>query len=340
MSSSRPSPTPSPPPDTTAGRPVNTAGARPGPTPDHRYLLDNTKVEAGERFTWLAELFDGVTRGNVDRLGVTAGWRCWEVGAGGPSIPEALATAVGPTGHVLATDINPAWLDSHGTYQVLQHDIVKDPPPQPGTFDLVHARLVLVHVPDRARALATMVAALRPGGLAAGRGRRHRAAAAGLPRRGRPGTAARQPAAASRPGVDDPPRRRSSIRPYVAASVACGRPRRCRGRRLLSGRRGCLRPAGDRDGAHGPRRVARRGSGRRRRDRRAPGRHRRRSTRPHPRAADIGVGGAARNSPCTRTPVARNRKEVWIKIGRKFPITRTQLHQRSITRPKARHLVS
>jgi trans-aconitate methyltransferase len=31
-------------------------------------------------------------------------------------------------------------------------------------FDLVHARLVLVHVPDRARALATMVAALRPGG--------------------------------------------------------------------------------------------------------------------------------------------------------------------------------
>ncbi|MFI7229519.1 methyltransferase domain-containing protein [Nonomuraea angiospora] len=43
-------------------------------------------------------------------------------------------------------------------------------PPQPGAFDLVHARLVLVHVhvhvhvPDRARALATMVAALRPGG--------------------------------------------------------------------------------------------------------------------------------------------------------------------------------
>src|SRR3954447_26836016 len=43
-----------------------------------------------------------------------------------------------------------------------RHDIVADPPP--GTFDLVHARLVLVHVPDRARALATMVAALRRGG--------------------------------------------------------------------------------------------------------------------------------------------------------------------------------
>jgi SAM-dependent methyltransferase len=132
--------------------------------PDHRYLLDNAQAEAGERFVALAELFDGVTRGHFDRLGVGPGWRCWEVGAGGRSIPEALAAAVGPTGYVLATDINPAWLDPHGTYEVRRHDLAADPPPEPGTFDLVHARLVLVHIPDRARALATMVAALRPGG--------------------------------------------------------------------------------------------------------------------------------------------------------------------------------
>jgi hypothetical protein len=136
----------------------------PSPGPDHRYLLDNARVEAGERFGWLAELFDGVTRGHVDRLGLRPGWRCWEVGAGGRSVPEALAATVGPTGYVLATDINPAWLDPHGGYEVRRHDVVADPPPQPGTFDLVHARLVLVHLPDRAQALATMVAALRPGG--------------------------------------------------------------------------------------------------------------------------------------------------------------------------------
>lgn len=129
---------------------------------DRRYLLDNAQVEAGERFVALAELFDGVTRGHFDRLGVGPGWRCWEVGAGGRSIPEALAAAVGPDGYVLATDINPAWLDQHGPYEVRRHDVAADPPP--GIFDLVHARLVLVHVPDRARALATMVAALRPGG--------------------------------------------------------------------------------------------------------------------------------------------------------------------------------
>ncbi|MFJ5925056.1 methyltransferase domain-containing protein [Kitasatospora sp. NPDC092948] len=128
------------------------------------YLLDNARAEAGERFVRLAELFDGVTRGHFDRLGVGAGSRCWEVGAGGASIPEALAAAVGPTGYVLATDINPSWLKEADGYEVRRHDVAADPPPEPGTFDLVHARLVLVHVPDRARALATMVAALRPGG--------------------------------------------------------------------------------------------------------------------------------------------------------------------------------
>jgi SAM-dependent methyltransferase len=86
------------------------------------------------------------------------------VGAGGPSIPEALAATVGPTGYVLATDIDPSWLRPDGGYEVRRHDVAVDPPPEPGTFDLVHARLVLVHLPDRARALATMVAALRPGG--------------------------------------------------------------------------------------------------------------------------------------------------------------------------------
>ena len=53
--------------------------------PARGYLLDNARAEAGERFAWLAELFDGVTRAHFDRLGVRAGSRCWEVGAGGPA---------------------------------------------------------------------------------------------------------------------------------------------------------------------------------------------------------------------------------------------------------------
>ncbi len=125
------------------------------PAPARGYLLDNARAEAGERFAWLAELFDGVTRGHFGRLGVRAGSRCWEVGAGGTSIPEALAAAVGPTGHVLATDIDPSWLEAGDGYEVRRHDVAADPPPEPGTFDLVHARLVLVHLPDAVRELLT-----------------------------------------------------------------------------------------------------------------------------------------------------------------------------------------
>ena len=102
--------TSSPCPPHVGGRPDPIGGTTaPGgeSAPARGYLLDNARAEAGERFVWLAELFDCVTRGHFVRLGVRAGSRCWEVGAGGPSIPEALGAAVGPSGHVLGTDIDP-----------------------------------------------------------------------------------------------------------------------------------------------------------------------------------------------------------------------------------------
>jgi SAM-dependent methyltransferase len=46
---------------------------------------------------------------------------------------------------------------------VLRHDVAADDPP-PGPFDLIHARLVLVHLPGRDRVLASLAGALRPGG--------------------------------------------------------------------------------------------------------------------------------------------------------------------------------
>lgn len=141
---------------------------------DNGYLLDNQQAEAGIRFDALAELFDPVTFRHIDRLGVTAGMRCWEIGAGGPTVPMGLAARVGPDGAVVATDIDTSWTESalgtgsdtctDGNIEVLRHDVAADPPP-PGGFDLVHARLVLVHVTDRAEALRRMVQALRPGGL-------------------------------------------------------------------------------------------------------------------------------------------------------------------------------
>lgn len=71
---------------------------------DQGYLLDNRQAEAGIRFDALSELFDPVTFRHVDQLGIGAGMRCGESGAGGPSAPLGPAERVGPSGTVIVTD--------------------------------------------------------------------------------------------------------------------------------------------------------------------------------------------------------------------------------------------
>lgn len=129
------------------------------------YLLDNQQAEAGRRFDALSTLFDPTTFRHIEDLGIGPGWRCWEVGAGGTSVVSWLAGKVGPTGKVVATDIDTSWAVSATAPQieVRTHDVGAEEPPG-AHFDLVHARLVLVHVPDRERALRSMIKALRPGG--------------------------------------------------------------------------------------------------------------------------------------------------------------------------------
>jgi len=132
---------------------------------DEGYLLDNNAPPAGARLAALAAIFDPWTFAHLERLGVGAGARVWEVGAGGPSLPRWLAERVGPTGSVLATDIDISWAESAGgpNVEVRRHDVSADPVPGTG-FDVVHARLVLVHLTARDRALTSMVESLRPGG--------------------------------------------------------------------------------------------------------------------------------------------------------------------------------
>jgi SAM-dependent methyltransferase len=130
--------------------------------PRERYLLDNQQAEAGKRFDALSELFNPSTFRRMEAIGLSTGWQVWEVGAGGVSVPRWIAERT--KSYVLATDIDTSWLDARNTeFDVMQHDIGTDAGPD-NLFDLVHARLVLVHVPERARALSTMISALRPGG--------------------------------------------------------------------------------------------------------------------------------------------------------------------------------
>ncbi|MFG2548921.1 methyltransferase [Streptomyces sp. NPDC048581] len=129
------------------------------------YLLDNRQAEAGEHRDALGPLFDPTTFRYLEGFGIGPGWRCWEVGAGGTSVVSWLAKKVGPTGKVVATDLDTSPLTpaARPPVEVRVHDVAAEEPPGEG-FDLVHARAVLSHVPDRERALRSMIKSLRPGG--------------------------------------------------------------------------------------------------------------------------------------------------------------------------------
>ena len=129
------------------------------------YLFDNAGRETPSRFAALSALYDDETKRHLNNRGIRKGWRCLEIGGGGGSIANWLADRVGPNGHVLVTDIDPRFLqfETQPNVEVRRHDIGEDSLPE-GAFDLVHARLVLLHVYQRQRALQKMIAALKPGG--------------------------------------------------------------------------------------------------------------------------------------------------------------------------------
>jgi SAM-dependent methyltransferase len=133
--------------------------------PRSTYVFDNAGAQAGARFSALGALFDPGTIRHLAELGVAEGWHCLEVGAGGGSIATWLCDRVGAAGHVVATDIDPRFLDAahRPNLQVRRHDIASDPLPE-AAFDLAHARLVLVHLPEREAALGRIVRAVKPGG--------------------------------------------------------------------------------------------------------------------------------------------------------------------------------
>lgn len=118
-----------------------------------------------ERLLNLQAALDPLTKRRLEHVGVGPGWSCLEVGAGRGSIARWMSECVAPRGHVVATDIDLRLLEHiEGPYiEVRRHDITLDALEE-DTFDLVHCRLVLMHLSDPWSALERMVSALRPGG--------------------------------------------------------------------------------------------------------------------------------------------------------------------------------
>jgi SAM-dependent methyltransferase len=130
------------------------------------YVFEGTPhAEELQRLQALEVVFDSATRNFLLATGMRKGWQCLEVGAGVGSIATWMSETVGPTGRVLAVDVNARFLVgvARRNLEVMEADI-RTAVIEPESFDLVHARFVLIHIPDWTTALPAMIRCLKPGG--------------------------------------------------------------------------------------------------------------------------------------------------------------------------------
>jgi SAM-dependent methyltransferase len=129
------------------------------------YLFEHTWDQERRRLDLLEQVFDPGTEAHLGRIPLPLGAQCLEVGAGAGSIARWLCDRVGPDGRVVATDLDTGFLEqlTEKNLEVRRHDIVADELEE-DTFDLIHSRLLLDHLPARRQVVKRTAAALRPGG--------------------------------------------------------------------------------------------------------------------------------------------------------------------------------
>ncbi len=70
-----------------------------------------------ERLRMIEQVFDPASRRRLLGTGLQPGWRCLDVGLGARSIMTWMSVAVGPTGQVVAVDLDPKFLGELGTIE-------------------------------------------------------------------------------------------------------------------------------------------------------------------------------------------------------------------------------
>jgi len=118
-----------------------------------------------ERLRMIELVFDPASRRRLLGAGLQSGWHCLEVGPGAGSIMTWMSEVVGPTGQVVAVDLDPKFLSEAERSNVtdVRADL-RTAHLSPQSFDVVHARYVLIHISDYEAALTKMFDCLKPGG--------------------------------------------------------------------------------------------------------------------------------------------------------------------------------
>ncbi|MFI1248690.1 class I SAM-dependent methyltransferase [Streptomyces anulatus] len=118
-----------------------------------------------ERIDLGAVAYDDFTMARLRALGAGPGWRCLDIGAGTGTVSRRLLGEAA-VASVLAVDRDVRFLSARPVpgLQVLRADITR-PGFAPGGFQLVHARFVLMHLPERDRLIGHLAELLAPGGV-------------------------------------------------------------------------------------------------------------------------------------------------------------------------------
>lgn len=129
------------------------------------YAFPHAADDEARRLELFQQRLDPLTIRRVERLEIGVGATCLEVGGGHGSITRWLAEHVGADGHVTATDLQVDFLNTidAANVEVVRHDVRSDSFPE-GSFDFVHTRAVLMHIPDDLEIIRRMASWLRPGG--------------------------------------------------------------------------------------------------------------------------------------------------------------------------------
>ena len=149
-------------------------GTTPGQDPGAVYALGSSPGESARLQRQADELaFD--SRDLLDRVGLRPGHSVIDLGCGPRGILDMLAGRVAPAGRVVGLDADPAHTAMAAEFaagrglsgvEIITADARRTGLAS-GSFDLVHARTLLVNLPDPANVAAEMVRLARPGGWVA-----------------------------------------------------------------------------------------------------------------------------------------------------------------------------
>lgn len=138
------------------------------------YLLGVNQQEL-KRLQFQHTVWGPVTRKFLGRLGVRAGWKCLDVGAGPGFVSMDLRDLVSDSGEVTALDPSSLYLDwlrdevakkGWANVRFIQGTAEEASLPT-RSYDLIFTRWVIAYVPDPEKFLVRLLGSLRPGGIIA-----------------------------------------------------------------------------------------------------------------------------------------------------------------------------